>query len=407
MANLAWDRTSGENDPAHAPAQIDLGPAPKKAPGGRYGRLGVPKSFWENSSGPPRVKRVGPEDPMSKTAGVRVTISDVAAAAGVSPTTVSHALNDRGQVEQHTRERVKQVARKLGYRPNRHAQRLRTGEAHMIALVSAMPFGVAGGPARLGFLMEIAAVAASAALTRGLALVLVPPMEAGTLRLDTLEVDAALVVEPSARDASVEHFRRRGLAVVTVGKQAGVRHPAPYIDLRSTETTQLMLAHLASRGARRIALMIGNEQRNSYVEAEAAYLAFAAAHRMTPQVLRVDEVQGEQGGYEATRALLAHQPRIDALCAPVDAFASGAARAILDAGLRIPEDVMLVTRYDGVRARTCEPPLTAIQMHLEETAQSAVELLLDHLLGATKDASRPGAAPTLVERASTARAPLR
>lgn len=340
---------------------------------------------------------------MNKDAAARVTISDVAAAAGVSPTTVSHALNDRGQVDPRTRERVKQVARKLGYRPNRHAQRLRTGEAHMIALISSMPFGVAGGPSRLGFLMEIAAVAAAAALTRGLALVLVPPVESGSVRLDNLEVDAALLVEPAAKDASIEHFRRRGLPVVTIGKQAGVRHPAPYVDLHSTETTQLMLDHLGRRGARRIALMLGEEHRNSYEEAEAAYRSFAAAHRMPPEIVRVAEAQGEQGGYEATRALLARQPRIDALCVPVDAFATGAARATRDAGLRIPEDMLVITRYDGVRARTCEPPLTAIQMHLEETAQTAVELLLDHLRGATPDRSRPGAAPALVERASTAR----
>jgi DNA-binding LacI/PurR family transcriptional regulator len=340
---------------------------------------------------------------MSKETAVRVTIREVALAAGVSPTTVSHALNDRGQVDPHTRERVKQVARKLGYRPNRHAQRLRTGEAHMIALISSMPFGVAGGPSRLGFLMEIAAVAASAALTRDLALVLVPPAESGQLRLDTLEVDAALLIEPAAKDASIEHFRNRGLPVVTIGKQAGVRQPAPYVDLRSTETTQLMLDHLVERGGRRIALMLGAEQRNSYAEAEAAYRSFAAARRMPVEIVRVDEARGEDGGYEATRALLARKPRIDALCAPVDAFASGAARAIQDSGLRIPQDVLVVTRYDGVRARTCDPPLTAIQMHLDETAQTAVELLLDHLRGATSDRSRPGAAPTLVERASTAR----
>ena len=70
----------------------------------------------------------------------RVTISDVARAAGVSPTTVSHALSGRGQVEARTRERVLRVARELRYRPNRHAQRLRTGEAHMIVLLSSMPF---------------------------------------------------------------------------------------------------------------------------------------------------------------------------------------------------------------------------------------------------------------------------
>src|SRR5690348_9509447 len=101
----------------------------------------------------------------------RSTIHDVARAAGVSPTTVSHALNGRGQVDARTRERVIQAARELRYRPNRHAQHLRTGGGHTIVLVSSMPFAIAAGASRLGFLMEIAAVAAAAALSRGLALV--------------------------------------------------------------------------------------------------------------------------------------------------------------------------------------------------------------------------------------------
>ncbi|MFC6673731.1 LacI family DNA-binding transcriptional regulator [Marinobacterium aestuariivivens] len=82
----------------------------------------------------------------SPSTGSRITIADVAREAGVSRTTVSHALNDRGQVDPKTRARVKQIARDLGYRPNLRAQRLRTGKANSIALVSSMPFAVAGGP---------------------------------------------------------------------------------------------------------------------------------------------------------------------------------------------------------------------------------------------------------------------
>ncbi|MFX7620884.1 transcriptional regulator, partial [Acinetobacter baumannii] len=87
------------------------------------------------------------------------------------------ALNDRGVVDPATRARVKQIAQQLGYRPSVRAQRLRSGRAHSIALASSMPFAVAGGPSRLGFMMEVAAIAAEAALGRGLGVVLVPPLE--------------------------------------------------------------------------------------------------------------------------------------------------------------------------------------------------------------------------------------
>src|SRR5262249_25567601 len=133
----------------------------------------------------------------------RITITDVAREAGVSITTVSHALSGKGYVDPATRERVQEVAGKRGYRPNVRAQRLRRGGGHTSALLSWMPFAVAAGPSRLGFMMEIAAVAAAAALTKGLALVLVPPVEGSELPLDSLDVDGALVIEPTADDATV------------------------------------------------------------------------------------------------------------------------------------------------------------------------------------------------------------
>jgi DNA-binding LacI/PurR family transcriptional regulator len=333
----------------------------------------------------------------------RVNIKDVAREAGVSPTTVSHALNARGQVDAETRARVEKAALKLGYRPNRHAQRLRTGEAHMIVLLSSMPFAVAGGPSRLGFMMEIAAVAAAAALDRNLALVLAPPMESGKVPLELLEVDGALVIEPSAGDANLDYLERRGLPVVTIGKPYGPREAVPHVDIHSRATTGLLLDHLRAQGARKIAMILGSAQRNSYVQARAAYEAFAAEHGQPPLLAVADEAQGESGGQQVASALLAGHPDIDAFCVPVDAFAVGAVKAIRGSGRRIPEDVMVATRYDGVRARTCDPPLTAVDLHLDTVAHQAIDLLFDHLRGDTSRRSASGPMAQLVPRQSSAR----
>ena len=344
---------------------------------------------------------------MSTDPSPRANIKDVAREAGVSPTTVSHALNARGQVDAETRARVEQAALKLGYRPNRNAQRLRTGEAHMIVLLSSMPFAVAGGPSRLGFLMEVAAVAAAAALDRRLALVLAPPMETGRVPMELLDVDGALVIEPSAGDPNLAYLLRRGLPVVAIGKPAeeAADGPAipPYVDIHSGQTTRLLLDHLHDQGARKVAMILGAAARNSYVEGQAAYQAFAAAHGQTPLLSLVDEAEGENGGRQATLALLAAHPDIDAFCVPVDAFASGAVTAVVESGRRIPDDVMVVTRYDGLRARTCVPPLTAVDLHLDEVAQQAIALLFDHLRGDTSRRRVDGPAAQLVPRLSSAR----
>ncbi|MET7271315.1 MULTISPECIES: LacI family DNA-binding transcriptional regulator [Streptomyces] len=332
------------------------------------------------------------------------TIADVARVAGVSRTTVSHALNGLGKVDPRTRERVRQAAADLGYRPNLRAQRLRRGQAKAIALASSMPFAVAGGPSRLGFYMEVAAAAAESALLHDYALVLVPPVQSGSA-LYSVDIDGAIVVEPEVDDAAAAQLRERGLPYVALGRPVSPDEDAPYVDLRGDLVAELLLAHLHEQGAGRPALIVGSGTRHSSVDALTAYERVAERHGWTPLVAKVPESGGEQAGYERCAALLAEHPEIDAVCALVDAFAVGAVRAIRDSGRRVPDDVMVVTRYDGLRARTCEPPLTAVDLHLDRAASDAVELLLGRLRG---DTATPSVAvspqPRVIPRASSVRA---
>ncbi|RXZ44529.1 LacI family DNA-binding transcriptional regulator [Crenobacter cavernae] len=332
--------------------------------------------------------------------GRRPTILDVARAAGVSPTTVSHALNNKRYVDEKTRERVKDAVRKLGYRPNKRAQRLRTGEAQTIALISSMPFEIAGGASRLGFLMEVAAVAAAAALTRGLALVLVPPLVNDRQPLEKLDIDGAIVIEPVRDDPHVAYLQGQGLPVVCLGRPLGY-DDVPYIDIHSAQTTRLLLDHLWTQGSRHIALLIGAQQRNSYVEAEATYRAFCAEHDLAPIVAKAEEHGGEAAGLTTSRELLHEHPEIDGICAPVDAFAAGALQAAQQLDRRVPEQIKVVTRYDGIRAKTSTPPLTAVDLHLEQLAQLGVQLLFDHLGGDTSTQTLEPPLPDLVLRASS------
>ncbi|WP_233575843.1 LacI family DNA-binding transcriptional regulator [Noviherbaspirillum saxi] len=337
----------------------------------------------------------------SASAPRRLTIKDVAHAAGVSLTTVSHALNDRGYVDPDTRAKVKRVAKELGYRPNLRAQRLRTGKANSIALLSSMPFAVAGGSSRLGFMMEIAAIAAEAALQQGQALILVPHLEGSRQLLNELDVDGALVVEPIARDPQILRLQERGITVVSIGALADKDLLIPHVDLQSGLAGQLLLDHLFSQGARRIALLIGSEQRHSYIEMERVYSSFVREHGLRGLVIKADETGGEEAGRVACRQLFTDEPGIDALCVPVDAFATGAIKALTELGRKVPDDVMVVTRYDGLRARNSKPPLTAVNLHLEHVSSLAVDLLFQHICGDTRCNAVLGPAPTLQIRESS------
>ncbi|MFB7595281.1 LacI family DNA-binding transcriptional regulator [Streptomyces sp. NPDC056160] len=360
--------------------------------------------------------------PTSRSGPRPPTIADVAQAAGVSRTTVSHALNGIGKVDPRTRERIKKVAADLGYRPNLRAQRLRRGRSQAIALASSMPFAVAGGPSRLGFYMEVAAAAAECALVHGYALVLLPPARSGSA-LYSVDIDGAIVVEPEAQDPAVAQLRERQLPYVTLGRPTDPQDDAPHVDLHGGRVAELLLDHLREQGARHPALFVGAGTRHSTVDALAAYERAAAAHGWEPVVVTAPEEGGEQAGYEQCAALLAEHPSTDAVCVLVDAFAVGAVRAIRELGRRIPEDVMVVTRYDGLRARTCDPPLTAVDLHLDRATADAVVLLLARMgvagaadgdartgplgEGAQRPAAEDTGEPRVVVRASSLRRPRR
>lgn len=327
----------------------------------------------------------------------RPTISDLARAAGVSTTTVSHAFSGRRHVDPETRERIHALAREIGYHPSALAQRLRSGRAGTIALGSSMPFAVAAGPSRLGFLMEIAASAAMSAFARDIALCLIPPQPSQE-NLNHIGFDGVILVEPAADDPLVRHFEARQTPVVTIGRMPG-RDDIPYLDLHSGATTRLLLDHLREQGSRDIALVTGKSARSSYLETIAAYRDCVASAGIMPPILMLDETGGEDLAHDAVTALMRQHPSIDGLLVPVDAFASGAVRALTALGKRVPQDVRVATRYDGLRAKLADPPLTAVNLHLSELAQLAVDLLLNHMEGRAEPIVTPF--PQIIARAST------
>lgn len=333
----------------------------------------------------------------------RVTLIEVADRAGVSPATVSNAVNGTRYVDAETKKRVDKAIADLGYVPNIRARRLRTGKANTIAVFSSMPFAVSAGPSRLGFMMEIAATAAVAALEAQLSLILVPPVPIGHAGAPDLEIDGALVIEPSADDPYLTSLMRRGVPTVAIGRPAGADHAAlPYVDLQSRTIAETALDHFAHTGARSIAILVGRSDRMSYHDTETAYRRFAAVHGMPALVYRLDEKEGETAGYEVTREILREHPEVDALFVLVDTFASGAVRALKEAGRRLPGDMRVATRYDGIRARESQPQLTAFNLHLDDLARIGLERLLGEMNGQGGEAVLKGPRPEIVVRESSA-----
>lgn len=355
----------------------------------------------------------------------RVTIADVAREAGVSRTTVSHALSGQGKVNAATRAKVKEVAERLNYRPSVRAQSLRSGKSQTLALLSSMPAAVSAGPSQLGFFTELAMGCARTALLEGYVFVLAPPNEE-TNPVDLLDIDGAILLEPTVDDPLAEALRDRGIPYVTIDgpgvvePDSGAVEPGPgaeanaaeskwSVDLHHRATAGLLLDHLIDRGASQPALLVSSALRGAQAAAREVYSGTAETQGFTALIAEADETSGEDGAYAAVQQLLTDHPDIDAVLAPIDTFATGAVRAAQDAGRTVGDDLLIATRYDGLRARTSTPPLTAVDLGLEAISSAAVEMLVAVLDGNAMDTAAQAtsgqaasARPTLVVRESTA-----
>lgn len=339
---------------------------------------------------------------MKKTS--KVTVIDVARHAGVSPATVSNAINQTRYVDKETKKKIDRAIEELGYIPNLGARRLRTGKANAIAVFSSMPFSISAGPSRLGFMMEIAASAAVAALEKQLSLVLVPPLPAGDPSFDHLEADGALVIEPSTDDLYLAQLKKRGVPVVAIGRpNPASSSKVPYVDLQARTVTEKIFAHFRETGARAPALFVGRTDRMAFHETETAYRRIAADAGFEPVVDYLDEREGEDAGFEAAQKLVESHPEVDTLYVLVDTFATGAVRGLQDLGIDIPGRIRVATRYDGIRARESTPRLTSFNLHLEDVAKLALSRLLQEMSEAPGPQFITGPAPEIIVRESSIR----
>ena len=127
---------------------------------------------------------------MAGVESVRPTIRDVATAAGVSPATVSLALNGRGTISVATTARVREVAERMGYRPSRTARALRTARTATLALVLSTidPAHDGGGEPSFEYYMRLTRGAASAAFAREHRLLIAPPVRSGDVAAGVLDL---------------------------------------------------------------------------------------------------------------------------------------------------------------------------------------------------------------------------
>lgn len=324
-----------------------------------------------------------------------VSINDIAKAAGVSITTVSHALNGKGRIPLATRQRVVGVAHELGYRPNPQARGLATGKTLTIAIQLASAGGDGVIP-DFAYFVELLNAAAALALERGYGLIVVPA-EDPDHHLDDLLLDGAIVVDPTGSEPMLT---RGDIPVVTTGRvPTGGAYASVDNDHRAG--TRLVLDHFREVGCHTPALLTTAAGQSYVDDTVAEYTAWCAANEVEPVVVRISGAPTEAAAEPAAAELLSRPDRPDAVYATLDRAAVGVLQAARSSGLRVPDDVALAATTDSPILRAVDPPITALNLDAPAIGREAVRLLLDAVESGSLAPVAVTVPSSLVPRAAT------
>jgi DNA-binding LacI/PurR family transcriptional regulator len=330
-----------------------------------------------------------------RPAGIR----EVAAAAGVSPTTVSHALNGMGRLSEATRQHVLDVAARLGYRANPSARNMRSGASGIIAVIDQLSHGASFQASDLEYIMRLNQAICRAAWDADCYPTLLPPGVNKSF-LGRIPLDGAILADPVRQDGTLRALDELGIPAVTVGRDGGCEPDRQWwADNDIAAATRGALDHLAAGGAERVCLVSADTGQSYMTDAVDAYLGWSA-ERGAPTRLRVlGSPFSAADCFAAVSAECAGPRPADALYLVVEALVRPALDAVAEAGLTVPEQVQVAVASDSVVARTGRPALTAVDLHPEEIGAAAVVLLASRMAG---EAPRTMLAPaSLITRGST------
>ena len=305
----------------------------------------------------------------------RVGIRDVAAAAQLSITTVSWALNGKGEVAPDTRERVQRIAHELGYQPNEAARALRSGRTRILGIAVAHRESGPWEQTYLPYYRSVVAGAAIEAVQHGHAVAAIPVSPERGLEVQ-IACDGLIVVDPVRDDPILASCRRRGIPVVTDGRPLDPGfEDVPVVENDITTGMAEVLDHLRAAGTERPALLTGAEADAYTLDTERLFRNWCRRSGLPGTVRRV---RAGESPVAAAESLL--DAGIDAVHALNETYGNAMLSAAASRGLEVPGRLRVTMMGDRDRLA---PATGAAYLSLDPVAIGAacVRLLVARLDG--------------------------
>lgn len=323
-----------------------------------------------------------------------INISDVADKAGVSIVTVSRVINGVTTVRESNRQKVLQAMKALNYEPNAAARILATGKTGIIGLTI--------GNLNDSFL-EGVVKAVNARLNDHsyfLALSVVPIGVDESYLFQKDRVDGIILLNPTNEEKLVADLSKQKIPFVLLDNQQD--HGAASIVVDNYKGGLDATNHLLALGHTKIAHLSGPDMYLSSRERKRGFLQALMEKGLTPYILETCEFSVE-GGFQKVTKWIEAGTIPTAIFAADDFIALGAFNALLNAGLRVPEDVSLIGYDDQVFSSELHPRLSTVEQPAYEMGKQGVDLLVGMINGNEVKETKIKLASKLIARESTAR----
>lgn len=345
--------------------------------------------------------------------GSRVTMSDVALVAGVSATTVSHVVNQSRRIDPETEQAVLAAIEETGYLNDRVARSLRTGKTKTIGLAMSAISNTYFGDVVHAIEKMVAA--------NGHSLLLAdthddPGRELRAV-MDLLahRPDGILIAPSPDPHAALGHIKRRKIPTVLIDRvyPADEAWSFDAVGVENVESTAGLVDHLVDLGHTRIGMIAGKPGIRTTIERVEGFRLGLSRRGLPASDADIAYVADGTGtGVSAVDAAGAGAP-VDALLAlssPPTALVIGNNAATIDSmrrlgelGIRIPDDISIVSFDDFPWADLFHPRLTAVRQPVDELGSRAVQMLFERMEDPARDVRQVRLRPQLVIRDSATR----
>ena len=312
-----------------------------------------------------------------------VTIKDVAALAGVSPSTVSRTCKNNPSISEETKERVRKAIAELGYEPNFQASNLASQNSRTIGII--LPASAKEVYENSFYLEAIQGISHYCNGRQYMTTIVTGQDEAEIL--DAVrsmsrsgKVDGFIILYSKKDDPVIDYLFNEGLLYILIGKATQYTNQTIYIDNDNLLAGREAAEYLYQLGHRRIAYLGSDSSLMFSADRKAGYQLALASHQLPVRPEYCVEVKNvSENNEEAIRGLLMQKDRPTAILVSDDILAVSLERVCLENHLAIPEDLSIISFNNSLFARLTSPQLTSIDIGAGQLGSEAASQIINHI----------------------------